>query len=100
MYHVLEFNNVCSNSLFIIVEVLWKVFKKWRLKVYETVKKSTIISIATKSDIGTTERKQRKAKFKTKKKVRIVTLLLSQCKALNLMVKLDLMHSLEPRQLD
>lgn len=68
MYHVLEFNNVCSNSLFIIVEVLWKVFKKWRLKVYETVKKSTIISIATKSDIGTTERKQRKAKFKTKKK--------------------------------
>lgn len=68
MYHVLEFNNVCSNSLFIIVEVLWKVFKKWRLKVYETVKKSIIISIATKSDIGTTERKQRKAKFKTKKK--------------------------------
>lgn len=60
---------------------------------------STVISIATKSDIGTTERKQRKAKFK-KKKVRIVTLLLSQCKALNLVVKLDLMHSLEPRQLD
>lgn len=28
---------------------------------------STIISIATKSDIGTTERKQRKAKFKKKK---------------------------------
>lgn len=49
MYHVLDFNNVCSNSLFIIVEVLWKDFKKWRLKVHEIVgKKNTIISIATK----------------------------------------------------
>lgn len=77
-----------------------KRLQEMKTKIIWNCEKKHYYIYSYKTDKGTTERKQRKAKFKTKKKVCIVTWLPSQCKALNLMVKLDLMHSLEPRQLD